>query len=42
MSPMCWLTHAWPPDATQNVFFSSPPTARTLRRAPGIATGIGA
>jgi hypothetical protein len=29
-------------DATQNVFFNSPPTASTDRRAPGIATGIGA
>ena len=42
MSPMCWLIHASRPDARQNVFFSSPPTASIGADVDGSAIGSGA
>ena len=42
MSPMCWLMKASWPEARQNAFFSSPPTASVGAAAKGSRTGRGA
>ena len=42
MSPMCWLIHASRPEARQNVFFNSPPTASVGGATNGSRTGRGA
>ena len=42
MSPMCWLSQAYRPSATAQVFFRSAPTASVGGTRHGSATGSGA